>query len=270
MDMRYSFSTFAAMMLLAAAASAAHAENAVLPVSDALCADMKVTHVLGPGAPVGCERLRLVKFSYVDFAGIRHDDGEIVVMDAVADRVLRIFETLRARKFPIAKARLMDAYGGDDEASMAADNTSSFNHREIAGGGKISLHAYGLAIDLNPVENPYVTRNGATFTFDPAAGADYFNRQVRRPGKPERRGTAEMVVDIFAENGFLVWGGNWDSPIDYQHFDVGRAMAETLAGLSPAEAGKKFEESVAQYRKCRRQHCGSTHTASGCDAPCKS
>jgi hypothetical protein len=249
--------------------AAAHAENAVLPIGDALCASMEAHHVLNPGAPVGCERLRLIKFDYVDFAGAEHGDGEIVVMDAVADRVLRIFRTLHARKFPVARARPMDAYEGDDGASMADDNTSGFNHREVEGGGRLSLHAYGLAIDLNPVENPYVTRDGATYTFKPTAGADYFNRQTRRPGKPDRRGAAEQAVDIFAENGFLVWGGNWDSPVDYQHFDVGRAMAETLAALPPAEAGKKFEQSVAQYRKCRRERCRGGRVANGCDIPCK-
>ena len=229
----------------------AGAADAVRPVSDALCADMQATHVLNAGAPVGCDRLKLVEFDYVDFAGTEHTDGQMVVMDAVADRVLGIFHTLRQKRFPIAKAKLMDAYTGNDEASMADDNTSAFNVRPIKDGDRISLHAYGLAIDLNPVENPYVARNGATFTFDPPAGADHFNRTIRRPGKPDRRGTAEAVIDVFTENGFTDWGGYWDDPIDYQHFDVGRAMAETLARLPPDQAKAEFERSIARARACR-------------------
>jgi len=249
--------------------TAAQAENVVRPVDHTLCAEMKSHHVLNPGAPVGCERLRLVKFDYIDFEGTERDDGKIVVMDAVADHVLRIFEALHQRHFPIAKAKLMQAYDGNDHAAMADDNTSSFNDRDVPDTSRISLHAYGLAIDLNPVENPFITRNGATFTVEPAAGADYVNRLIRRPGKPERRGFAETVVDIFAENGFTVWGGNWDNPIDYQHFDVGRAMAEKLASLPAAQAKEAFEESITAYLNCRAQHCSGDRVTNGCDIPCK-
>ena len=230
-------------------------EDAVVPVDAALCASMKSHHVLNPGAPVGCERLSLVRFSYVGFDAQIHDDGEIVVLDAVADRVLGIFAALRARQFPIAKARLVDAYSGDDEASMADDNTSGFNDRTVAGQTAISLHAYGAAIDLNPVENPFVTRQDATFSFDPPAGADYFNRIVRRPNKPDRRGAAETAVEVFAANGFVTWGGYWDSPVDFQHFDIGRALAEELVRLPPAQAKARFEQSIANYRRCRRDGC---------------
>ena len=184
-------------------------------------------------------------FGYVDFEGRQHEDGQIVVMDAVADRVLKIFQTLRERGFPLAKAKLMDAYAGDDEKSMADDNTSGFNDRDVPGSERKSLHAYGTAIDLNPVENPFVTRSGAVFTFHPASGADYFNRMIRRPGKQTRRGYAEEVAQVFLENGFAQWGGTWDDPIDFQHFDVGRPLAEALAALPPEEAKRKFEAAVA-------------------------
>jgi hypothetical protein len=230
-------------------------EGTVVPVSAELCASMKSHHVLNPGAPVGCERLSLVRFSYFGFDDQVHDNGEIVVLDAVADRVLHIFAVLRERRFPIAKARLIDAYSGDDEASMADDNTSGFNDRTIPDATTISLHAYGVAIDLNPIENPFVTRKVATFTFNPPAGADYFNRIIHRPGKPDRRGVAEMVVAVFAENGFVKWGGYWDSPIDFQHFDIGRALAEELVHLPPAQAKERFEQSIVNYQRCRRDGC---------------
>jgi hypothetical protein len=239
------FHVAAALVFLAGLAPHAFAADRVQPVNDALCADMKATHVLNRGAPVGCERLKLVEFDYVDFQGRPHDDGRIVVLDAVADRVLRIFETLRERQFPIAKATLLNAYAGNDEASMTDDNTSGFNDRNVPDSTHKSLHAYGVAIDLNPVENPFVTRSGATFTFDPPAGADYANRLVHRPGKPDRRGAAEEVVSIFAENGFTQWGGYWDDPIDYQHFDIGRDLAEQLAKLPPEQAKAAFEKSIS-------------------------
>jgi hypothetical protein len=222
--------------------------GSVAPVDAPLCASMKSHHVLNDGAPVGCERLAVVTFRYVDFAGAEHDDGRVVVLDAVAERVSRIFDELHARRFAIAKAQPMDAYDGNDEASMAADNTSGFNHRMVTGGTKISLHAYGAAIDLNPLENPFIERdrgNDAKLMVHPPAGAGYLNRMQQRPGKPVRAGMAEEAVAVFAANGFTVWGGYWDDPIDYQHFDIGRPLAEDLAKLPPGEARKRFEAAIA-------------------------
>jgi hypothetical protein len=227
-------------------------KNVVVPVTPALCNNMKVHHVLNPGAPVECGRLSLVKFSYIDFSGHAHEDGEIMVMDATAEHVLQVFATLLEMRFPIAKARLMDHYDGNDDASMADNNTSSFNVRKIVGGSSISLHAYGLAIDINPIQNPYAKRSGATLTFSPKSGASYANRFNDRPGKAARSGMAEAVIEVFADNGFLIWGGYWDDPIDYQHFQVSQKLAKQLAQLSPDQAKSVFEAHVARYRTCRR------------------
>jgi hypothetical protein len=234
----------------------------VMPISQKLCSDMVVHHVLSPRAPIGCERLRLIKFGYIGFDGQPHDDGEIVVMDAVADYVLQIFAELRKKSFPVAKAKLMNVYDGDDAASMADNNTSAFNVREIAGGRSISLHAYGLAIDLNPVQNPYAKRSGVTLTFSPNSGVDYANRLNDRPGKPLRPGMAEAVIDVFASNGFLVWGGYWDNPIDYQHFEVGRTLADKLVRSSSAKAGEIFARHVKRYRACRAAGRGEASRSS--------
>jgi len=212
---------------------------------------MKLHHVLNPRAPVGCERLKLIKFEYFGFDGRSHDDGEMVIMDATAGHVLGIFDALRSMQFPIAKARLMNNYDGNDDASMADNNTSAFNVREIAGGGAVSLHAYGLAIDINPIQNPYAKRSGRTLTFSPPAGAAYANRLNERPGKAVRPGMAEAVIDVFAENGFLIWGGYWDDPIDYQHFQVSRGLAQQLAQMPAAQAQALFEERIQRYRRCR-------------------
>src|SRR5215470_19718540 len=98
-----------------------------------------------------------------------------MVMDAAAESVLRIFTKLRKMRFPIAKARLINHYDGDDDASIADNNTSAFNSRNVAGTNTLSLHAYGLAIDLNPLQNPYVQHSGGKLIFSPPAGAAYTN-----------------------------------------------------------------------------------------------
>jgi hypothetical protein len=224
----------------------------IFPISEALCEEMKARSVLKPGAPVDCERLRLIRFNYIDFSDQRRENGEIVVMDAAAKYVLDIFDMLQNIHFPIAKARLLNEYDGDDDASMADNNTSAFNVRGLAERDAISLHAYGLAIDINPVQNPLAKRLGTTLTFSPPMGIEYANRSNDRPGKPNRPGMAEAVIDVFANNGFLIWGGYWDNPIDYQHFQVSRKVATQLVGLPPNQGELAFTEYVQRYRECRR------------------
>jgi hypothetical protein len=221
-------------------------EGPISSVSAELCQGMKQRHVLTARGPVSCGRLKLVSFTYVDFEGRLHDDGAIVVMDVVAGSVLNIFNALRAGNFPIARARLMNAYDGNDDASMAANNTSAFNDRPITGGGHTSLHAYGLAVDINPVQNPFLKRVNGSLTVSPLAGSAYTNRRNTRPGM------SEPIIDIFTDNGFLIWGGSWTDPIDYQHFQVGRKMAEHLARVSPDEGAKLFSRMIEGYRACRQ------------------
>lgn len=210
------------------------AEAQVSPVSDALCQNMRAHRVMGANPAVPCARLALVRFAYVDFAGRAHDDGQLVVLDAVADAVLAIFRDLHARRFPIASARLMDAFGGDDDASMAANNTSAYNDRAVAGTSSVSVHAYGCAIDLNPVQNPYVTKGEIA----PRAGAAFVGRRPVQPGM------AEDVVGIFARHGFSVWGGRWRRETDFQHFQIERSVAKRLVAASPDEAKRLFRASL--------------------------
>ncbi len=239
---------------LVIAVGGAAVAGSVLPVDTVLCAGMKTHGVIGPGAPVDCSRLSLVKFGYVDFEGRTRDDGQIVVMDAAARHVVQIFTKLRESRFPIAKARLLDRYEGNDDASMADNNTSSFNARKITGGHSFSLHAYGLAIDINPIQNPYVKRVGDRLVLSPPAGIVYANRLNERPWKNPRSGMAESAIDIFADEGFVIWGGYWDDPIDYQHFQVSKNLAEQLAALPSAQAGAAFERYVERYRTCRKHN----------------
>ena len=205
---------------------------------------MRSTKVLNPGAPVGCDRLRLVRFSYLGFDGAAHDDGELVVLDAVADHVLAIFVALRSRAFPIASARLMNHYRGSDDASMAANNTSALNVRRVEGSGAMSLHAYGVAIDLNPIQNPHVERGARGIEISPPAGKNFVSRKVQHPGM------AEAVVEVFAHHGFAQWGGYWPRGIDYQHFQVGRRLAGRLVTLPYPKARAAFEQHVERVRAC--------------------
>jgi D-alanyl-D-alanine carboxypeptidase len=164
------------------------------------------------GCPVGPDQLRLLEIPYVGFDGGEHV-GEMVVNVAVADAVVRVFARLHEARFPVQRMDRIDAYAGDDDASTRANNTSAFNCREITGGGSWSAHAYGKAIDINPVQNPYVYRDG--HVLDPAA-APYVDRARGTPGMIHRD---DVVVRAFASIGWG-WGGDFVSVKDYQHFSA--------------------------------------------------
>lgn len=166
-----------------------------------------------PGCPVGFDDLRLLTVSHWGFDG-RPKRGRLVVHRDAAAAMLRTMRSLYRLRFPIRRMRLVDAYGADDHRSMAADNTSAFNCRFIAGSGGVwSEHAYGRAIDVNPLENPYVTASGYV---SPPGGAAFANRSLRRRGMIHRRGPVVRAFDA-AE---WEWGGNWSWPKDYQHFSA--------------------------------------------------
>jgi D-alanyl-D-alanine carboxypeptidase len=165
-----------------------------------------------PGCPVAIEDLRLLSLDYFGFDGMVHT-GEMVVHRDVARDVVTVFRALFDARFPIRRMQLVDAYGGSDDRSMAADNTSAFNCRLMTGGASWSQHAYGRAIDINPIQNPYVTRAG---TVEPPAGASYVDRSLRAKGMVH---AGDVVADAFASVGWG-WGGAWSDPIDYQHFSA--------------------------------------------------
>jgi hypothetical protein len=165
------------------------------------------------GCPVGFPGLRLLTLTHWGFDARPHR-GRLVVHRRHARAILGVMHRLYRLRFPIRQMRLVDAYGGDDRRSMAADNTSAFNCRFVAGSPGIwSEHAYGRAIDLNPLENPYVTDSGYV---SPPAGAPFARRSRHRKGMVHRRGA---VVSAFAAAGWE-WGGNWPWPKDYQHFSA--------------------------------------------------
>jgi hypothetical protein len=165
------------------------------------------------GCPVGFDRLRLLRVSHWGFDGRVHR-GRLVVHRDAAAAMLDVMRSLFRAGYPIRQMRLVDAYGGDDHRSMDADNTSAFNCRFVAGSdGVWSEHAYGRAIDVNPIENPYVTESGYV---SPPAGAPFASRGKRAQGLIHR---GDDAVVAFAAIGWE-WGGNWPWPRDYQHFSA--------------------------------------------------
>jgi hypothetical protein len=162
------------------------------------------------GCPVPLGDLRYVTVSHLTFDGTVAI-GEIVVHANLADGVVAVFRALFDAGYPIRSLRLVDDFDGDDDASMAADNTSAFNCRAITRGTGWSEHAYGRALDLNPVENPYV--RGSLVL--PVEGQPF----AARPDLPGVVHADDVVVRAFAAAGWQ-WGGYWDSPTDYQHFST--------------------------------------------------
>lgn len=146
--------------------------------------------------------------------------GHMVVNNSVAEDVLDIFAELFDIKYPIERMELVDKYNASDFESIEYNNTSSFNYRESTdGSGKLSKHAYGLAIDINPQINPYVSANG---TGAHENAREYWNRDVSGwssdIAKAAYIGTDTEIYRIFTAHGWR-WGGSWTSYRDYQHFE---------------------------------------------------
>lgn len=164
-----------------------------------------------PGCPVGPEDLARLTVTFHGFDGAIRD-GALIVHRDWAEPLAGVFQTLYEAGFAIERIEPVDRYGADDDASMAANNTSAFNCRLVAGTSRWSEHSYGRAVDLNPLVNPYV-KGGVV---DPPGGAAYLDRSAQTPGLIAADG---VVVAAFARIGWG-WGGNWNNAQDYQHFSA--------------------------------------------------
>jgi len=182
--------------------------SSISPIDDALAERMSTSW--REGCPVPLKDLRYVTFTHVDVNGHART-GEIVVHEDVAAGLVDVLKRLYDARYPIQQARLVDDFGGDDDASMNANNSSAFNCRTLPGSTSWSQHAYGRAIDINPIQNPCVTGD----LIEPAAGEPYLSR----PDRPGVIHADDAVVEAFAASGWY-WGGAWDTPVDYQHFSV--------------------------------------------------
>jgi hypothetical protein len=163
-----------------------------------------------PGCPVALRDLRVVRARHLGFDG-RVRTGRLVVHRDVAGAVLGVLRRLYAARFPIRRMVPVDAYGASDFRSIEADNTSGFNCRFVEGTSRWSQHAYGRALDVNPIENPYVTSAGTT---SHVASRAYLRRGPARPGTAVEGGALVRAFDAIGWG----WGGRWRGDKDYQHF----------------------------------------------------
>lgn len=158
--------------------------------------------------------LRYVHIIHYGFDG-KLAEGELICHNSIAEDLVEIFYDLYASEYQIEKVTLIENYNGDDTASMADNNTSCFNYRMVDGTKSLSRHALGLAIDINPLYNPYIRYNKkGGQTVSPVEGEAYADRTVSFPYKID---PDDLCYRLFTEHGFT-WGGNWNSSKDYQHF----------------------------------------------------
>lgn len=167
-----------------------------------------------PNDNVSISDLRYVKVLHYDIDNRIHL-GELICNKMIADDLVNIFFELYCEQYPIHKMVLIDEYGADDEKSMSDNNTSCFCYRTIAGTDRLSNHAYGKAIDINPLFNPCVERKNGALVVAPASGQIYAARTKRTPYRITRN---SLCYKVFIKHGFK-WGGDWNSFKDYQHFE---------------------------------------------------
>lgn len=163
-----------------------------------------------PGCPVALRELRLVRATHRTFGG-RERQGRLVVHRREARGVRDVLRRLHRSGFPIARMHPIERYGGSDRRSMRRNNTSGYNCRRVAGSDSWSEHAYGRAVDVNPVQNPYVRGDRVS----PRKGRRYLDRSDERRGMVDAR-----VVGAFGRLAGWSWGGDWSGTKDYQHFSA--------------------------------------------------
>lgn len=141
--------------------------------------------------------------------------GELICNKLISSDLLEIFRALYEASYPIERIELIDNYNGDDELSMEVNNTSAFNYRKVAGSAKLSAHALGMAVDINPKYNPEVKGRPGSLRIRPAGGKNYADRSKQFRYKIDR---GDLCHRLFKSRGFS-WGGDWRSSKDYQHFE---------------------------------------------------
>ncbi len=167
------------------------------------------------GCPVSLEKLRYLRMTYKDFRGTDMT-GELIVHKNVSTEVTQIFKALYEADYPIHKMKLVSDYKGNDWQSIEADNTSAFNCRNATGSKKWSKHSYGKAIDINPIENPYISRKGYISHKESLV----YKKRVHKYNTYADKAILlknDEAVKIFKIYGWK-WGGDWSGVKDYQHF----------------------------------------------------
>lgn len=164
---------------------------------------------------VPLDDLRYIIVTYYGFDGLTHK-GELIVNKSIAEKVCLIFQELYDAKYPIEKICLVDNYNGNDNDSMSDNNSSCFNYRTIDSSTKLSNHSKGLAIDINPLYNPYIRFFNGEMSVLPEAGKKYVDRNTDCAYMIQK---GDACYNAFTKHGFS-WGGEWTSSKDYQHFEI--------------------------------------------------
>ena len=185
----------------------------VTPIPDDVFARMQGQSYKA-GCPVPRSQLRYLRCLHRTAEG-HALVGEMVLHQRIADDVLDILRQLFEARYPIERMQLIDNYDGDDGRSMAANNSSAFNYRKVSGKASLSRHAYGMAVDINPLYNPHIHHKNGQRIVDPKAGAPYADRSRKHPYMIRRN---DLCHRLFLAKGFR-WGGDWKYSKDYQHFD---------------------------------------------------
>ena len=190
-------------------------EYSIHPITDNIKERMIKGNSYRAGCPVKLKDLRYLRLKYIGFDNKEHM-GELIVHKSIAKEMVEIFRKLYNIKYPIKQMRLVSDFNGSDFKSIEADNTSAFNCRLVEGTNRWSKHAYGKAIDINPIENPYV-KNGYT-----SHKKSYpFIKRVRVNNSAPYRAMIlknDYITKLFKAYGYR-WGGDWRCCKDYQHFD---------------------------------------------------
>lgn len=212
----------------------------IQPLSKSVRKQMMANKSWKAKCPVPLNRLNQLTITYYDFSG-KQRYGHLIVFDAAAPFMLNAFEKMYAMRFPLETVewKANQNKGGQ---------TMSFNCRNMVGESKFSIHSYGLAIDINILHNPYIgdyhldDKKNMIGTLIPFTQESYtyLNRTIQRPGMNEQ------IVEIMKDSGFVVWGGQWQDRIDYQHFQVPDNLASQLAYLDK-ESGEQLMKLIAQY-----------------------
>lgn len=190
-----------------------------LPLSEELIAS--ITGISYPSSEAVAEpEISYEDMMYVHLLHYNFDEevteGELICNKSIAQDIVDIFYELYLARYQIEKVKLIDEYGGDDELSMQDNNTSCFNYRVVSGSSHLSKHAYGLAIDINPFYNPYVTYGSdGSANYAPEGSGAYADRTAPFPYKIDEN---DLCYKLFTQHGFT-WGGNWNNVKDYQHFE---------------------------------------------------
>jgi len=186
-------------------------EGLIETISDEMAEDMRGKSWRDDPRCPAVSGLALLCLPYRAFDG-RDLRGELVVAREHAPDIVQVFARLFDLRYPIASMTRVDAFDGSDERSMDANNCSSFNFRVIAGTERLSKHSTGMAIDINPIQNPWVRGSKVL----PEAGREFLDRNLTHPALIRGLGP---VVAAFAEIGWI-WGGDWEAAQDYHHFEL--------------------------------------------------